>query len=104
MFGKEERSDASYFILEISSQPLVDRLWGSLKPLRVLSHLLSTTPTGLLPPGPSRGGGQRSLWPPRFAHRAERTIVVTLMGEGGSLLKIPFLDSRSKNLEIWGWG
>ena len=91
MFGKEEHSDASYFILEISSQPPVDRLRGSLRPLRILSHLLSATPTGLLPPlcssGTLQGRGQRSLWLPRFAHRAERTIVLTLMGEGGSLFK-----------------
>lgn len=44
-----------------------EHLWtgvGGLKPLRVLNHLFSPAPTGLLPPfcsrGTSRGGSQRS--------------------------------------------
>ena len=51
MLGKEEpRSDASYFVFEISPGAPVDRCGGSLKPLRVLNHLTSSAPTGLLPP------------------------------------------------------
>lgn len=65
MLGKEElRSDASYFVFEISPRAPVDRRGGSLKPLRVLNHLTSSTPTGLLPPLCSRetprGGGLHS--------------------------------------------
>lgn len=64
MLGKEEpRSDASYFVFEVSSRAPVDRHGGS-QATQGLEPLISPTPTGLLPPlcsrGTRRGGGPHS--------------------------------------------